>query len=241
MSVAEKKPRKRKAAPVFVSHKTDREPEAPDTGLPPRAHSFAMHLVSNGGVLPKAYVDAGYDYQGYEKTLALAEDLLRNPRVQDAVRRRKELNNRRYAPDAGRVLEELKLMAFSSIDDYEVAGGVVRVKPGVDPRAIRAIKNVRFVRTENHRTGDVDEKTVVELADKTKAVELSMRHHGLLQTDMPPLEVVLARLPAEISAKLRVILSVSDAEREAVGDAPPVVDEAFVELPDQVDEQVRGA
>lgn len=227
-----KKPARRKKTPAAVpTHKNDPEPEDLRTGLKPREWSFAMHLVSTGRNLVESYVAAGYSGRDYADVLRLATDLASKERVKKAFAERVAANNDRYRNDAARVVEELNTLLYSSVRDYEVRDGRLELAPGADPRAWRAVRSVKHTVTENHRTGDVETKIQYELWSKEKAADIKARHHGLLVPDMPPLEVVLARLPAEISAKLRAILSVSDADRDALADAPPVVDEAMVELP----------
>ena len=218
----------KKKVAVIPNHRNDREAEDLVTGLRPREVSFALHLVSTGGNLVEAYVAAGYQGKDHRDTMRLAEELASNDIVKRVFRDRLAANADRYRNDAGRVMEELKLIAFSSPDDYETIGSEIKVRPGVDPRAIRAVRSFKTVTVENHRTGNVETKMTVELVDKGKGLELAMRAHGLLQTDLPPLEILMNRLPREDADALRMVLSASDPEGLRDG---TVVDESFVDLP----------
>lgn len=216
--------KKRSDVSELPNHKNDDEPEDLATGLKPNEWTFALYFATCGDPV-QAYLDAGYQGTSYDNTHKLALELVQKPRVQVVVRDQLTKNADRYRNDALRVVEELKTIAFSSIDDYEIVGDKVKLKPGVDRRALKAIKSIKSTVVENHRTGDVETKVQVEMWDKGKAIDLAMRHHGLLQPDMPPLEVVLARLPNELATKLRSIMI---NEADAIADGPRL-DEAFVD------------
>jgi len=216
--------KKRSDVAELPNHKNDDEPEDISTGLKPRELTFALYFATCGDPV-KAYLDTGYQGASYEATQKLALELVAKPRVQVVAREQMAKNADRYRNDALRVVEELKTVAFSSIDDYEIVGSQVKLKPGADQRALKAIKSIKSTTVENHRTGDVETKVQIELWDKMKAVDLSLRHHGLLVPDMPPLEVVLARLPNELATKLRSIMI---NEADAIADGP-LVDESLIE------------
>ena len=46
----------------------------------------------------------------------------------------------------------------------------LRLKPGVDKRALKAVRKIKSTTVENHRTGDVETKVEIELWDKMKAI-----------------------------------------------------------------------
>ncbi len=207
---------------VHINHTNDPEVEDVDTGLKPKETSFALYLATSGNPV-EAYLDAGYNAPSYSAVQRLALDLASRERIQGVVQEQLRRNQDRYRNDSLRVLEELKTVAFSSIDDYEIVGSDVRLKAGVDKRAMKAIRKIKSTTVENHRTGDVETKVEIEFWDKMKALDLSMRHHGLLQPDMPPLDVVLARLPHELATKLRAIM-INDNDMEAL----PPIDEALI-------------
>jgi len=199
--------KKKSSALVCLNHKNDPEEEDLISGLKPKELSFALHIVTCNNLV-EAYTKAGYSGTSFDNVMSLATELAEHPRVRDVVNRRREQNNKRYQLDANRVLQELAVIAYSDHDDYETnAEGNLVLRPGIDPRASRAISGVKKRTVVNHRTGDVE--TVVDylLHNKTKALELLARANGLLITDLPPLEVLLARLPNEVSEKLRDILA----------------------------------
>lgn len=216
---------KKRDVAVHVNHTSDTEPEDIETGLRPKELSFALYLATNGKVV-ESYLDAGYNAASYSAIERLAFDLASRERIKEVVQEQLKRNDDRYRNDSMRVLEELKTVAFSSIDDYEIVGSDVRLKAGVDKRAMKAVRKIKSTTVENHRTGDIETKVEIELWDKMKAIDLSMRHHGLLQPDMPPLEVVLARLPHELATKLRSLM-INDQDAEALNDMP-TLDEALI-------------
>lgn len=216
---------KKRDVAVHVNHTNDTEPEDIDTGLRPKETSFALFFATSGNPV-EAYLDAGYNGPSYSAVQRLAHDLASRERIQGVVQEQLRRNQDRYRNDSLRVLEELKTVAFSSIDDYVIEGADVKLKAGVDKRAMKAIRKIKSTTVENHRTGDIETKVEIEFWDKMKALDLSMRHHGLLQPDMPPLDVVLARLPHELATKLRAIM-INDNDMDALSDLPPI-DEALI-------------
>lgn len=81
-----------------------------------------------------------------------------------------------------RVLEELAIVAHSSVEDFDVdpATGAVRVKEGLPPERIRAIASVDFIETVNQRSGEVTRTAKLRLWDKVAAITNAMKHKALL-------------------------------------------------------------
>src|SRR5262245_12884326 len=74
-----------------------------------------------------------------------ASVLMRNGEVKAEVERLIAAREKRTQITADRVLRELALLAFSSIDDYELDDdGRIVLRPGVEPDAMRAVRRTRF-------------------------------------------------------------------------------------------------
>lgn len=79
-----------------------------------------------------------------------------------------------------RLLEEVGVISFSSVDDYEWdSKGNLKVKDGVPPEAIRAIASVK-VEVAQYGEHAVLIKKQFKLWDKPRALNLGMRHLGML-------------------------------------------------------------
>lgn len=219
----------KKTSLISLSHKDDKE--APDltTGLRPKEETFALLLATNQNLV-ECYTEAGYAGATYEETLKLARDLASNDLVRAVAIRQAEYNKKRYANESRRVIQELESLAYSSVNDFYVDGDQLKLKPGVDPRAWSAVLSVKNTMTENIRTGDVSTKVEFIINNKIPALKMLADHFGLLESKMPPLDVLLARLPTEVANYLREILAESTSQEHHEG---VIVNEALVdELPE---------
>lgn len=217
---------------VFLTHKTDKEPVAVVTGLTPKQKSFAMHVGAGTNVV-EAYLAAGYTGKSYQQVWSLANDLMRNARVAELAKATREANHRRYVSTARNAIEEACIIAHSDVtSDFVVCNrtGKITTAPGVDRRATRAIKSVKIRTVANQRTGEIETHHDIQMHSKDKALDLLFSSHGLKGTDLPPLDVLLQRLPPDVAVKLREILAVTDDDQLAVEEGG-AIDEALVDLP----------
>lgn len=222
--------KRRSEMAAIPTHKTDTELEDIQTGLKPKEYSFALHLAVGGDPV-KAYLDAGYSGKDFNDVRKLAAELSCNPLVRAAVAERVRINNNRYRNDASRVVEELKTLCFADITDYQVVDGDLTLAPGVPERAWKAIESVKKTTVTNHRTGDVETRVEFRMHPKSKALDLAMKHHGLTEANMPPMEIFLSRFPNEIAEELRKMLSNSEEDPLSLADNP-MIDESLVTLPE---------
>ncbi len=217
---------------VFLNHKTDREVASITTGLTPKQKSFALH-VGAGVNLVEAYLAAGYTGKSYQMVRKLAHELMDNKRVAEVAKETREANHRRYVSTARNVIEEACLIAHSDIiNDFTIdrVNGKIKAAPGADPRVTRAIKSAKFRQVTNMRTGEIETHVDIQMHSKDKALDLLFSSHGLKGTDLPPLDVLMQRLPPEVAVKLREILAVTDDDPLALEDGQ-VIDEALVDEP----------
>ena len=128
---------------------------------------------------------------GYSKKTASEQgyQLLQKTSVQRAIARAQKKRGDKLEITAARVLQELAIIAFSDISDYETVepGGAVRIKafedmPGNSRRAIASIEEQRTISEPASGEGTtiiLNDKRKFKLWDKLKANELIGRHLGM--------------------------------------------------------------
>jgi len=115
---------------------------------------------------------------------ARASALLKNKLIKIEIKRLMDLRSERLEVTADKVLAELASLAFMKFADYaeyDDEGNVI-LKPSseVDTRGIKSIKR-RIVNSGENCTTEAFE---FKLHDKLKALELTMRHLGLLKDNL---------------------------------------------------------
>jgi len=113
-----------------------------------------------------------------------AGNLMKNKLIRVELQRLMDLRAERLDLTADKVLAEISQIAFMKFDDYgsyDEDGNVV-LKPSdeVDTRGIKSIKR-RIVSSDENSTTEAFE---VKFHDKLKALELTMRHLGLLNENL---------------------------------------------------------
>jgi phage terminase small subunit len=128
----------------------------------------------------------------------LAARLLAKVHIRAAVRKRRQQVEQRTQVTAERVVRELARLAFADLGDVADLSDPdqPRLKRHIPPAARRALQEVARTR----------HGVKIRLADKQAALDKLMRHLGLYQ-DLPPLEVLLGLLPAELAGPLRETLA----------------------------------
>lgn len=118
----------------------------------------------------------------------IGAELLAKGHIAAAIVKAQAERARLVGIEAERVLRELLALAFSSVSDFRIdEGGTVSPAPGAGPDAMRAIASVK--RRTRRRGKQILETTVeVRFWDKTAALNLLMRHLGILShnTQFPP-------------------------------------------------------
>jgi len=127
---------------------------------------------------------AGYGPRGVG---VQAHRLLASAVVRSAIDERLAKVHAKYQLTQERVTRELAAIAFSNVDDYQVGDdGRVTVRDGKPKRLTRAVASVKR-RTTHSTNGDgetvTEHHTEYRLWDKPRALELAMKHLGMLNED----------------------------------------------------------
>lgn len=130
-----------------------------------------------------------------------AGTLMKNKLIRIELQRLMDLRSDRLDITADKVLAELSAIAFIKFSDYgsfDEDGNVI-LKPSneVDTRGIKTIKR-RIVSSDENSTTEAFE---FQLHDKLKALEMTMRHLGLLNDNLINVGKVEVKiqLPAELN------------------------------------------
>lgn len=124
----------------------------------------------------QAAIEAGYSPTSAKQA---AQKLMARPDVLAAIAKGQAQRAARTEITQDRVLRELALLAFSSIDNYDVDDfGHVTVKAGVSPNRIRAVQSVKY-RVTTDAEGRTERTTEFKLWDKPGPLKLAGRHTGL--------------------------------------------------------------
>ncbi|HJZ94598.1 MAG TPA: terminase small subunit [Gemmataceae bacterium] len=168
--------------------------------LTPRQQRFVEEYLIDLNATA-AYRRAGYAAKTDNAAAASASALLRNPKVAAVIQVAKSERSARCRLAADRVLDEVAAIAFSDIRDigFDENGKLIETNPG----ATRTVAAYAYSR-RTRRSGTSIQYSI-RLWDKIRALELLMRHYGLLDRPLT-LETVLALLPPEVSSLLRQLL-----------------------------------
>lgn len=127
--------------------------------------------------------------------------LMKHKLIKIEVGRLIDLRNERLDINADSILAELKSIAYMKFADYgeydEDGNVILFASDKVDTRAIKSIKR-RIVSTDEDSTTEAFE---VKFHDKLKAIELTMKHLGLLNDNLVNVGKVEVKiqLPAELT------------------------------------------
>jgi phage terminase small subunit len=151
------------------------------TLTPKQARFAAEFIVDLNG--KEAAIRAGFSARTAE---AAASRLLRNVKVQMAVKEAMQARSKRTEITADRVVLELEKLAFSNIRDFIE----MRSDGSVDIDLLRATRNraaaIHDVVVRGRAEGSGDEGGVkltrIKLCDKVKALDMLARHLGMYPT-----------------------------------------------------------
>ncbi|MDL2267163.1 terminase small subunit [Desulfovibrio sp. OttesenSCG-928-G15] len=122
----------------------------------------------------QAAIRAGYSKKRAD---AIGHENLRKPEIAEAVRKAMEARNERTEISQDRVLEELACLAFGDLRDavsWGPDGVVLKSSDTLTPEQAAAISEVSETVTKDGGS------TRIKRHDKGKALELLMRHMGML-------------------------------------------------------------
>ena len=127
---------------------------------------------------------------GYSKKTAYSQGqrLLKNVEVKAAVEAEMAARSERVQFDQDRVLEELKHLAFSNVQNYVLTDdGHVDLAEGVNPEAMRAVSSIKR-KTKKYTYADgsqsITHDVELKLWDKPNPLKLAGRHVGLFPNDV---------------------------------------------------------
>jgi hypothetical protein len=202
----------------------------PETGLTVRERLFVDLVISDPNHnQTQAYLKAGYRSATTDTARKSAQILINKADVQAYYSQRQKERADRYRPQADAAVRELLYIAQSDITDYVIdpQTGALDVRPGVPREALRAVasyKSKSTTRTLRYRDPDrgwVEETAVtwtgeIRLHSKPSMIELLFKHLGLVTNDLPPLEVLLSRLPPKVADVLRRLIIAGPQPRATI-------------------------
>ncbi|MFB3855011.1 MAG: terminase small subunit [Vicinamibacterales bacterium] len=150
----------------------------PRARLTPRQRRFVQEYVVDLNATAAA-TRSGYSTRAAR---AIGCENLTKPNIARAIKAALEARAARTAVTADRVLEELALLAFSSVEDYQVTdAGEVVLAPTARPGAMRALQSIKHRLTTRGRGDDAETVREVEIRlwDKPGPLRLAGQHLGL--------------------------------------------------------------
>lgn len=181
-------------------------------GLSSRQRAFVREfLIDSNGT--QAAIRAGYSPESAAES---ASENLRKSNIRRLVREGEKRKVARAELTADMVLREWMLIAFSSLADYRHKNGVVKIKKGRDPGALRAISSFKL---KEKPGGSAKPEVELKLWDKPKALTVLSQHFGIIKpADLPPLETFLASLPSHVAEGLRAYIAQAVLAQGAIGE-----------------------
>lgn len=147
--------------------------------LAPNQQAFVFAYLANPTNGTAAARKAGYN----GKVAVRASKLLAMPKIAAAIAAGQLLREDRTFITSDRTLNELSIIAFSNIGDFEVGpGGEVRTREGVPEYAMRAISSAKY----KVRTIEEDDKVIttyeteIKLWSKPEALRMLAMYQKLL-------------------------------------------------------------
>lgn len=145
--------------------------------LTPKQERFAAEYVIdlNG---TQAAIRAGYS----AKTAAIqAHHLLRHPLVSELIRQRKQSQLEVAGMTAARVMEEIRRLAFCDVRSFFDDSGNLKPMSELSDDQGAQLASFEIIK-KNAEAGDgvIDTVHKIRVWDKTRVLELAMKHFGLL-------------------------------------------------------------
>jgi phage terminase small subunit len=165
--------------------------------LTPRQQRFVQEYLIDLNAT-QAAIRAGYSRKSADK---IGCQLLGKTRVYAEIERLKSRRASRLQITTDKILAELAGIAFSSINDYSIdkRGTITLASEATVPDAVRAVKHCRVKTLTKGKT--TCQTADIELYDKLRALELCMKHLGMIGVDVD-LEELIARLRQSADSNL---------------------------------------
>lgn len=163
---------------------------------------FCRELAIDNSNIARAARRAGYSLNSARQ---IGNELLTKPYIRSHIREIEEDYRKQAEITASEVLREMKFMAQSDIREIAIAEDGSIDWDETSPEVAKAIQTLDVERT-NTKDG-TRFRTRIKLYDKRQANVSLMTHLGLLSPELPPLEVLLNRLPPDVATMLRRLLA----------------------------------
>lgn len=170
--------------------------------LPPKHAKFVDLYLLDPQNSAKAYRDAGYKCKSDATAGTNARRLLQNAAVKSEIARRTAEISSKVDVNAARLLQEIKLVAYSDIANLleEAEDGTARMKPWseIPEHARRAIASIKVKRYREGTGPDARRVEVTEfkLWGKTAAHDQIARHLGMFKD----------RLDVQVSGQVQQVI-----------------------------------
>jgi phage terminase small subunit len=162
-------------------------PVEADKPLSSREERFCREYVidRNGG---KAYRRAGFKPNSDASAWARASLLLRNVKVRERIAELEEDLARDAKMRAQEVYEEIALLSCSSVGNYRIdANGELKVRRGIDPKALRAVASIETT-VKDLPGGRKEVKTTFRLWNKPAALRMADEALGIFKDQAIPFQ-----------------------------------------------------
>ncbi|HEX3149652.1 MAG TPA: terminase small subunit [Gemmataceae bacterium] len=201
-----------------------------DNGVAPltaKQEKFVREWLIDGNATRAAH-RAGYSLKSAHD---IGSENLRKPEIKQRIAQLKEHYAQQAEISAVDVLREMKFLANSDIREVRFAADGSVDWDETPAHAARAIQVLEVEKTDTRRGPRI--KTKVRMYDKRTSLITLMEHLGLVSAELPPLEVLLNRLPPNVASIFRRLLSGPDPDErarlrqqqaggpEGIGDAAP--------------------
>lgn len=142
--------------------------------LTPRHELFIEEYLKdyNGA---QAAIRAGYAAPSARIT---ASKLLTNPNISERIKKSQAEKIQRVRVEQDDVLQELLIVLKSSVDDFALDENNRLISKDGNSQSLKAVSSVRHKRMKNK--GFESEEVEYKLWDKTRAIEMGMKHLGLM-------------------------------------------------------------
>lgn len=148
----------------------------------------------------RAAARAGYSVASARKA---GSNLLAKPHIKEAIELAQNERRSRLGISADRVIGELVALAFSDVRDVAVdKKGRIQV---AHPDSAKAIQELHVEFSKVGRRESV--KAKIKMYSKQAALVSLAQHLGLLNVELPALEVLLNRLPPNVQRILRTLMA----------------------------------
>lgn len=181
-----------------------------EDGLNLRQRKFVEYYMETGNPGEAYKMAGGIDYQDQQVTNLRASNMLKNPYVKEAVKKRQQHFQNKMEISQERVLQEYACIAFSKLTDYyDVTENDVIIKKPTEltPEQQAAIADISIFENVVSGTRRVAK---VKLHDKTEALKSLSKFLGLFEKDNKQrsnvnikIDEILSGLPPEIANAVR--------------------------------------